>query len=1082
MEKILDFEGETDVALFDRVVEALYGSGGSSSDRQNSQSVLSQFQSHPMAWTRADKILQMSTNPQSKYIALSILDNLIKSKWKALPDDQRLGIRNFIASMVISLCNDDDSFKSQRTLITKCDLTLVQIIKQDWPENWPNFVPELIQSSKAGFNVCENNMIILKLMSEEVFDYSTDQLTQARASRLKISMANEFQQIVQLCFEVLDKATRQSLIESTLKCLQKYIPYIPLGYIFETGLVQLLSSKLLPQQPFRSLSLKCLIEISQLISPQYDEKFIELFNLSMTSITNIIPPNMDLSSIYTNASSFDQEFLQDLALFLTTFLSNHLMALEGVNQLRDLLSVSHTYLISLSKINERELFKICLDYWQKLVFGLYQEIQNLPTQASDAFPDALMKLQYKGSALNPEIFKNLDLRKNIYNDILISLRIVIIENMVKPEEVLIVENDEGEIVREFVRESDTIQLYKSMREILVYLTHLDVLNTEQIMSDKLARQIDGSEWSWHNINTLCWAIGSISGSMDEEGEKKFLVLVIKDLLALTEMKKGKDNKAVVASNIMYIVGQYPRFLKAHWKFLKTVVNKLFEFMHETHEGVQDMACDTFIKIVEKCKRHFIIQQTGEQRPFIEDIIENIQFTTSDLQPQQVHTFYKSCAIIISSQNNKSQREPLLIQLMSLPNMAWSQVVQQAQADPQLLSNPELVKIIANIIKTNVAVCGPLGPYYSPELAIIYLDMLSLYKAVSGLISNAISQDGLIATKTPKVRGWRTIKKEILILLETYLNKSNNGEEIVNELVQPLLNAILEDYNTNVPDARDSEVLNCLSTLVHKVGELIPNEIVLILSSVFQCTLNMINKDFTEYPEHRVEFYKLLREINLKGFNALVQFPPNAFQSFIDAILWAFKHNNETVENSGLLLCDELLTNIEKLTSSGGTGKIEFQMGFYKHFYFPIISDVFYVLTDSDHKASFKNQSILLSHMLRLIVTNVINQPIYPNDAAPMGTSNEEFLKGYLGNMLMNAFPQLEKDQMINFLNVLFKSFNQQLKFQGVLRDFLVQIKQFGGDATDYLFADDLEQERLKKENDKRAIGGLLKPSELANDD
>ena len=63
-----------------------------------------------------------------------------------------------------------------------------------------------------------------------------------------------------------------------------------------------------------------------------------------------------------------------------------------------------------------------------------------------------------------------------------------------------------------------------------------------------------------------------------------MVSVIKDLLGLTEMKRGKDNKAVCASDIMYIVGQYPRFLKAHWKFLKTVVNKLFEFMHETHEG------------------------------------------------------------------------------------------------------------------------------------------------------------------------------------------------------------------------------------------------------------------------------------------------------------------------------------------------------------------------------------------------------------------------------------------------------------------------------------------------------------------
>ena len=56
------------------------------------------------------------------------------------------------------------------------------------------------------------------------------------------------------------------------------------------------------------------------------------------------------------------------------------------------------------------------------------------------------------------------------------------------------------------------------------------------------------------------------------------------------------------------MGQYPRFLRNHWKFLKTVVNKLFEFMHETHPGVQDMACETFLKICHKCKRKFVIQQ------------------------------------------------------------------------------------------------------------------------------------------------------------------------------------------------------------------------------------------------------------------------------------------------------------------------------------------------------------------------------------------------------------------------------------------------------------------------------------------
>lgn len=54
---------------------------------------------------------------------------------------------------------------------------------------------------------------------------------------------------------------------------------------------------------------------------------------------------------------------------------------------------------------------------------------------------------------------------------------------------LVVENDEGEIVREFVKESDTIVLYKSMKEVLVYLTNLDVQDTEQIMTEKLARQV-----------------------------------------------------------------------------------------------------------------------------------------------------------------------------------------------------------------------------------------------------------------------------------------------------------------------------------------------------------------------------------------------------------------------------------------------------------------------------------------------------------------------------------------------------------------------------------------------------------------
>ena len=73
--------------------------------------------------------------------------------------------------------------------------------------------------------------------------------------------------------------------------------------------------------------------------------------------------------------------------------------------------------------------------------------------------------------------------------------------------------------------------------------------------------MNGSEWSFESINSICWAVGAISGHMPNQDEEKFfLIKVIKTLLNLVEKKKGKENKAVVASNIMYVVGQYPSFL------------------------------------------------------------------------------------------------------------------------------------------------------------------------------------------------------------------------------------------------------------------------------------------------------------------------------------------------------------------------------------------------------------------------------------------------------------------------------------------------------------------------------------------
>jgi hypothetical protein len=44
---------------------------------------------------------------------------------------------------------------------------------------------------------------------------------------------------------------------------------------------------------------------------------------------------------------------------------------------------------------------------------------------------------------------------------------------------------------------------------------------------------------------------------------------------------------------------------------------------------------------------------------------------------------------------------------------------------------------------------------------------------------------------------------------------------------------------------------------------------LILESVFECTLGMINKNFEEFPEHRVGFFKLLQSIDQHCFAGIL---------------------------------------------------------------------------------------------------------------------------------------------------------------------------------------------------------------------
>jgi exportin-1 len=105
-----------------------------------------------------------------------------------------------------------------------------------------------VGSSKVNESLCENNMAILRLMSEEVFDFSGGQMTQAKIKELKTSFNSEFVVIYQLCEYVLDNSQKPSLLFATLQTLLRFLNWIPLGYIFETKMIDTLVFKVISSE------------------------------------------------------------------------------------------------------------------------------------------------------------------------------------------------------------------------------------------------------------------------------------------------------------------------------------------------------------------------------------------------------------------------------------------------------------------------------------------------------------------------------------------------------------------------------------------------------------------------------------------------------------------------------------------------------------------------------------------------------------------------------------------------------------------------------------------------------------------
>uniref|UniRef100_A0A6N2LZB0 Exportin-1 C-terminal domain-containing protein n=1 Tax=Salix viminalis TaxID=40686 RepID=A0A6N2LZB0_SALVM len=398
---------------------------------------------------------------------------------------------------------------------------------------------------------------------------------------------------------------------------------------------------------------------------------------------------------------------------------------------------------------------------------------------------------------------------------------------------------------------------------------------------------------------------------------------------------------------------------------------------------QDMACDTFLKIVQKCKRKFVIVQVGESEPFVSELLSGLPTTVADLEPHQIHTFYESVGHMIQAESDLQKRDEYMQRLMDLPYQQWVEIIGQAHQSVDFLKDQDVIRTVLNILQTNTSAASSLGTYFLSQISLIFLDMLNVYRMYSELISSSIAEGGPYASKTSYVKLLRSVKRETLKLIETFLDKAEDQPQIGKQFVPPMMDPVLGDYARNLPDARESEVLSLFATIINKYKAAMIEDVPRIFEAVFQCTLEQL---------------KLV----------------------MDSIIWAFRHTERNIAETGLNLLLEMLKNFQAS---------EFCNQFYKSYFLTIEQEIFAVLTDTFHKPGFK--------------LHVLAGPTMVNEDATFQVESDALTEP-LWDAATVPYPYLNNAMLFvtQFVNGLFESRTNLSIFKNHIRDFLVQSKEF----------------------------------------
>ncbi|GKT25745.1 Protein EXPORTIN 1B [Aduncisulcus paluster] len=835
----------------------------------------------------------------------------------------------------------------------------------------------------------------------------------------------------------------EALLREKLKVITSLVSWAPLPFIFaqDDMLKQFIILCSIPE--LAPISLKI---ISSIISRRVENeemfcKIAELVCLCEQGISQWLPLDYNFPEVLAAGNTEAEILVRSLVhlyhnFFIVYFPSIRIIfsshcPLPELKRTDEIGSYKEAVLMMLGRMVQftrcdchEGIFTSCCEFWNRFLV-LVQKDRNksyaspggLGSPGSmGVYSDISEVLSASSSA--PSLFTAI-------SGILATLREVIIVRIVKPEEVIVVKNEMGEVVREKLPQVAVVELHKQQSGIIRLLWRFHPVQMRKLIIEILEKMT--SRFDVNMLNSVCWGAGCLGGNLSGPTQSDFILAVMRILLELNKSCSYTADRAIVASLVMYVASRFYKYLGRQSVLLQAVSDKLLSFLHEKYAGIKDMCVDTLLFLTEKSPKSFthpkVKKEKGAHVPgvnYIDFIVDNVSDHVSDLNPQQTAGVFKAFAQAICGYGQEKKKRELLRKLMRLPLSSFQKLCLKATHDLDVLKSEEACDTVINFVYVSEAVVQAAKDTFASTLDEFFSDILFIYSFYSDVVAKYIKVEGAQGALDQRVRKVRHVKQGIIKLLDTYIDSCSAYESILGKISQ-LMENLLSDFGRSPAEARESEVLGFFATLVSNLKSRCPAPLIgSILTNLLPPAVDMLEGRYDTYLDHREQLFRLLEHIFAHNLAAVVEtLDEESLKGLIGVLGFGLNHITQVTHDHAAQAMLNLIDSVSHESDMGRKRKL-FSLVFE-----PVAQSVVTVFCDTFHKQGAPEQKRILRKIITLV--GETRDPIWDQSAITLSTELEqERISGHVNEntvifgsklkvYIQKQFPHVNESELETFV-------------------------------------------------------------------